>query len=134
MIVEELITCIYCNGSCYKNGFDRKHKQRYRCKEKRCRRSFTKTTKENLEKLNDKRVVLHLILAGCKISEITDNLNIKESTVKKWIHLHLKNVAKIAPPEPLISFDYLIRIYRGIEKKRISNLVRTPRKIKNRFN
>lgn len=116
------LPCIVCKGGSYKNGFDRNNEQRYKCAEKSCGKSFTKTTIKNLNDLDNKRVVLHLLLAGCKIPEIAEKLNIKKSIIKGWMNTYLKELSKIVPGESLLSLRDLITIYRGIEKGRISKL------------
>ncbi len=87
--------CIYCKGVCCKNGHGRNGEQRYKCIEKKCGRSFTQNTENELKSNNQKRVVLHLVLAGCKVSDVSTQLNIKRTIIKKWIHFHLKDAKNI---------------------------------------
>ena len=113
--------CIYCNDGCVKNGIDRKGNQRYKCQN--CKKTFTISTKRNLADLNKKRVVLHLILAGCEISDISEGLEISEQKIKKWKNLHLKNMEAYLPTKPLLNINTLIRIYQAIEKSRIAEYI-----------
>ena len=113
--------CVFCKGNCVKNGFDRKHSQRFKCQ--KCKKTFTKDTQKKLLEVNDKRVVLHLILAGCKTDKIAENLGIPTKSITKWKKLHLRGLNEILPTNSLLFIETLIRIYRGIEKKRVSSLV-----------
>ena len=115
------MNCISCNNNCVKNGLDRKGNQRFKCQE--CKKTFTKETKQKLHILKDKRVVLHLILAGCKSEEIAENLGIPANTITKWGKFHLRGLPEILPSKSLLWIETLIRIYRGIEKSKISTLI-----------
>jgi transposase-like protein len=112
--------CIFCKGNCVKNGLDRKFSQRFKCQE--CKKTFTKDTQKKLLEVKDKRVVIHLILAGYGADEIAECLGLRVYTISKWKKLHLKGLSEILPPKPLLYLDSLIRIYKGIEKSKISRL------------
>jgi transposase-like protein len=121
--------CIFCKSKypCVKNGTDRKGIQRYKCQD--CKKTFTNVTRLNLKVSNNKRLVLHLILAGCELTEIAERLEIPQRVVKGWKKLHLKEVNEILPVQPLLSTHTLSVIYKAIEKKRIAaiNIIKRRR-------
>ena len=113
--------CIFCKykyAYVVKNGRDRKGKQRYKCDN--CKKTFTNSTMQNFIDLKSKRLVLHLILAGCKTDEIAYELKIAEKKIRSWQKSHLKNLYEVLPNKPLLSISTLIIIYKAIERKRIA--------------
>jgi transposase-like protein len=123
--------CIYCLGEIVKYGRYNGIKQRYKCL--KCQKTFGDAAIENFKTLRNKRLVLHLILAGCNKSEISAELEIEESIIDKWTKSYLKNTKQIVPAKPLLAVRTLITIYMAIEKSRISKLhyyrkFRTPRR------
>ena len=119
--------CLYCKGDCVKYGAYADGKQRYKCK--KCNKTFSVSTIESFSNEKDKRLVLHLILAGCSKSEIATELGIEEKTIEKWINLHLRGRYTYLPRKPLLAIATLLTIYRAIEKSRISKInLRKPRR------
>jgi transposase-like protein len=113
--------CIFCKTKysyVVKNGRDRMGKQRYKCDN--CKKTFTSATIQNFIELKSKRLVLHLILAGCKTYEIAQELKIPERKINGWKKLHLKELSAILPEQPLLSIITLSFIYKAIEKRRIA--------------
>lgn len=112
--------CIFCKSAypCVKNGRDRKGVQRYKCQN--CKRTFTGETKEYIIASKKKRLVLHLILAGCEAIDIAVELGIAEKFIKRWKKLYLKELTEILPDQPLLAIHTLITIYKAIEKNRIA--------------
>ncbi|UEG49366.1 hypothetical protein LK994_12060 [Ferruginibacter lapsinanis] len=75
-----------------------------------------------LAMLKHKRVVLHLILAGCKESEIAEYFEIRESLIKSWKKTHFRELQEILPNQSLLYINTLAQIYNAIEKSRIASL------------
>lgn len=117
--------CKYCKFDCVKNGFDRKLNQRYLCLN--CRRTFISVELDSVKLMREKRIVLHLILAGCSEADIAEEMEISKQLVITWCNLYLKNRKKLIVRTQKIAVSNLVTIFRGIEKSRISYL-NYPRK------
>ena len=116
-----MVRCIYCKSSTVKFGMDRKKKQRFLCVT--CRKTFTSLRKSDAKITNEIRLTFHLILAGCRPSEIADQLNISIARINRYKRMYTKYWKKILPAEQLLSFTTLFNILSGIEKKRIASIL-----------
>ncbi len=114
------MNCIYCKAKCVKFGLYNNSKQRYKCK--KCSKTFSDGTIDNFKVGKKKRLILHLILAGCHTKHIAEELEIEEKTIKKWKNSYFRSLNDILPVGPLLAIGTLKTIYSGIEKSRISKL------------
>lgn len=112
------MNCLYCAKACVKYGLYGRSNQRYKCV--KCNRTFSDVTISNFNTEKSKRVVFHLLLAGCTKKDIAYHLEIDARTIKKWIIRHWKDQKGFVPDKPLLSINTLIGIYQGIEKSRIT--------------
>jgi transposase-like protein len=112
------MTCLYCKGRSVKFGVYNKGKQRYKCL--KCGKTFSDGTVENTNAAKHKRLVFHLILAGCGRKEIAKLLSLEEKTIQKWLNTHFRGIKEFLPAKPLLRIGTLKTIYSGIEKSRIA--------------
>lgn len=111
-----------CNGDIVKNGLDRNLRQRFICKT--CGKTFSLNTGESDKLKSQKRIVLHLLLAGCEIKDISEELDIEQTTLINWKQKYLGK--EINPSKALLSIHTLLKIFRALEKRRVAKIV-TPR-------
>lgn len=115
------MNCIFCLGDTVRNGKDRQGRQRFKCCQNHCGKSFTLISNSPTI-ISKKRLTIHLLVAGCDISDIATKLELEERLVKIWKEKYLSNLSAIKPREPLLSINTLLTIFKAIEKKRISKL------------
>ncbi len=97
------MVCKYCfYPYCCKNGLDRRSNQRYKCKY--CKKTFA-VFKSSYDAFDDSteseniRKVLHLILAGVDVSEISLGTKIPEKVIKQYRDSYLKNWQDVVHPK-----------------------------------
>ena len=88
--------CKYCiiNKS-VKSGFDRKNNQRYRCKV--CGKTFVRLSREDDKaiKMQNMRLLIHLILEGFGVSQLSDWTGIPERAIIRHRRFYLKKWREI---------------------------------------
>lgn len=117
---SKLMTCLYCKGRCVKNGPYSKTKQRYQCKSKKCKRTFSDSTIEKFKTGKNKRFVLHLILAGCSNQGIAEELEMDEKIIIKWRKIYFRRLNELLPDKPSLTIPKLKVKYERMERSRIT--------------
>jgi len=91
------VKCPKCQSDAVKNGKD-SGKQRYRCKEEKCRCNFRKPLPKTLSNENKKRKCMIMYLSGAGIEEIYDVLTtVNKQTIRRWIKKYGESL------EPIVS-------------------------------
>jgi len=117
--------CIKCEGHVVKNGLDRNLRQRFICKT--CGKTFSLNTGKSEKVKSQQRIVLHLLLAGCEIKDISEKLEIEETKLKNWKKKYLGK--EINPKKALLSINTLLIIFNAMEKGRLAKIVTKPTKL-----
>lgn len=117
--------CLYCKSKCVKYGEYGKNIQRYKCG--KCKRTFSSKTIEKVNTEKSKRLVFHLVLAGCSTNDIASELKIDKKNIENWINRHFRGQYTFLPQKPLMAIRTLMVIYKAIEKSRFAKLNRSSR-------
>jgi insertion element IS1 protein InsB len=93
-VVEKMITCKYCNGSCIKDGFQKNGQQRYKCK--LCKKRQQLTYRNQACNVGVNNWIIGLVKESCGIRSIARLLKLAINTIIKRIKQLAAKVKK--PP------------------------------------
>ena len=115
------VKCPKCQSDAVKNGKD-SGKQRYRCKEEKCRCNFRKPLPKTLYNENKKRKCMIMYLSGASVREICNVLSsVKEQTIRRWIKKYGSSLEAIVSEKKCV-FQELAVIDGRLFKKKKNNI------------
>jgi insertion element IS1 protein InsB len=93
-VVEKMITCKYCNGSCIKDGYQKNGQQRYKCR--LCEKKQQSTYRNQASGADINNWIIGLVKESCGIRSMARLLKVATNTIMKRIR-HMAAAIKKPP-------------------------------------